>query len=456
MENRGSKTKTLTVVVIFTTVLGMLLISVRCLTQEILVYKLGIDNKFTHTILFDSSTLDDASGENTVSSVNIDWANEYPFSKKDLESKSTDTTTHIGSYITKYGEVISNLEDRVSRGFKTFLPGYKLFVELSNLVEQKAGWNFVNYSEYNGLIMADNNYYIDIKPKQSISECADSTIELDEFCKKKGINFLYVQQPNKTCKIEDKNIDGSLDFSNYNADSFLGIIKKAGVDCHDHREDIHSDNLNHHSLFYGTDHHWKAENGCWAAKHLLEKIAEKYGYDINTDLLSMEHFTKKTYKNRFFGSQGKKVGLKVAHPDDFTMLYPKYDTKFHFIVPNKGIDKTGDFRVTYDMNQVRFTDYYHSSEYAAYNYSIAPVHKIDNLKNKTGPKVLLIADSFADCELSFIALGVNSLESLDLRFFTGSVKTYIETSKPDIVIVAYVDFHAPIDWESHTAKFDFR
>ena len=427
----------------------------RFCVRNVLIGKMGIDNAFTRIVLFDAIDLDNSEDESIASDVSIDWSKEYPFSEKDLEieeeySKESHAYDH-------YTWIISDGKERIERNLKMFIPGYNKIVELSNFIEQSARWNFVNYSEYNGIVLADDNYFADIKPKQPLEENAKSIENLCNFCKEQDIDFIYAQQPNKFCKYEDKGMDSSLDFSNYNDDYLLNLLKKGGVDTYDHRVDIHNDNLNHHSIFYGTDHHWKGETGRWAAKHLLEEISKRYGYNVDSELLAEDLFNKKTYKGRLFGSQGKKVGLKVAHPEDFTLLYPTFETKLHFVVPNKGIDLTGNFEITYDMSHLKQTDYYHSSEYGAYNYSLAPVHKIENLNNNNGPKILLISDSFANCEVPFIALGVKSIDHLDLRYFTGSVKSYIKENKPDIVIVTYSFFYSDfIDWASHTAPFDFR
>ena len=47
--------------------------------------------------------------------------------------------------------------------------------------------------------------------------------------------------------------------------------------------------------------------------------------------------------------------------------------------------------------------------------------------------------------------------TLDVRHFTGSVKSYIDEHKPDVVIVMYTEVQTkPIDWQAHTDKYDFR
>ncbi|MBR0278815.1 MAG: hypothetical protein IJQ75_02385, partial [Synergistaceae bacterium] len=52
-------------------------------------------------------------------------------------------------------------------------------------------------------------------------------------------------------------------------------------------------------------------------------------------------------------------------------------------------------------------------------------------------RLLVIHDSFSDCVIPFLSLGVSHLDAIDLRHFTGSLRTFIETVKPEAVIVEY-------------------
>ncbi|MBQ9896612.1 MAG: hypothetical protein IJM40_04780, partial [Synergistaceae bacterium] len=52
-------------------------------------------------------------------------------------------------------------------------------------------------------------------------------------------------------------------------------------------------------------------------------------------------------------------------------------------------------------------------------------------------KILFLHDSFGDTVIPFLTLAVKQLDILDLRVFTGSVKSYIKQHTPDCVIVLY-------------------
>jgi hypothetical protein len=110
------------------------------------------------------------------------------------------------------------------------------------------------------------------------------------------------------------------------------------------------------------------------------------------------------------------------------------------------------------MTQVEECDYYNKNPYAACNYGDQPLIQIENQQASDDHKILIIHDSFCDSVISCLALAEKNVDSLDLRHFTGSVKTYIEESMPEIVIVMYNAGSAAgeIDYSTHKDEFDFR
>ena len=70
---------------------------------------------------------------------------------------------------------------------------------------------------------------------------------------------------------------------------------------------------------------------------------------------------------------------------------------------------------------------------------------------------MLIRDSFSEVIIPFLNLSYSEVRALDLRKFNGSVKKYIESYKPDIVVVEYyVNSIKEVEYQSHINEFDFR
>ena len=442
-----------------TIVLMMCLISTRLVTSKLLVQRLGVENEWTDFVLFWSDLRrsprkeQKEHKETETEYVDIDWATLYPFEGGEAAEQQE------SAWVTeKLRKKIFSMEDNIGKYATDLLFGYRQMTEAANRYESAIRWNYASCEEYNAVMELEDGYFAGVTKKKDVTECAESTITLANFCKSEGIDFLYVETPCKISKFEDTDISGSIDFSNQNADDFLAQLNDAGIETFDLRIPMRETGLPHHSFFYNTDHHWKAETGLWASKLLLEELSDRFGLQTDPELLNESNFDKVIYPDWFLGSQGKKVTLERTVPDDFTMIYPKFETRLHYAIPNLGIDETGDFSITYDMSQVDKIDYYGKSPYSTYNYADRPVIEIENEQKDKSGKTLIIHNSFSNCVIPFLALDIKNVDALDLRHFTGSVENYIKGHKPDVVIVIY---HCgvegqEIDWTSHTSVFDFR
>ena len=363
--------------------------------------------------------------------IKIDWEALYPFEagNAEEETKRENILDRIYSYVKQ------NIKQKCDEYSSKKLIGYDTIVDTAKMYEEKLQWNITPYYEYNGVVKLRDGYLTSYTRSADITANAESTIELAEFCNQRGIKFFYANLPTKICVHEDINISGVLDFSNQNADRFLAMLNDAGVRNYDFRKLLHEDGMNHHEAFYVTDHHWKVETGLWAAGHILRILHDDYGYDVNPEVLNPDRFDYVIYPEWFLGSQGKKITLERTHPDDFTMIYPKFNTHIHYEIPSKEINISGDFTVTYDMQAVESKDYYLKNPYEAYDYGLKAVKKFDNTSASNNNKVLVLYDSFAICVTPFIALDIKHIEALNRMTFNGSIKRYIDTYNPDTVIL---------------------
>ncbi len=389
--------------------------------------------------------------------VKINWEEYYPFledgQKDNIKKKLPESQLFERYYI----DVVNFLKEKLNRYSTEKLFGYSRIVEFARKYDGLIGWNLVSYSEYNGAQEMSDGYWITFSEKLETKENAESVIKLDRYCKKQDADFLYVQAPNKISKYNDTDISGIVDFSNQNTDELLDALFHAGVAVYDLHKEIYEEGLNHHKLFYKTDHHWLPTTGLWASGKILKYCKEHYNYHIDMSLISMDNFEIIEYPKWFLGSYGKKVTLERTEPEDFSLIYPKYSTNFHYKLPSKSIDKKGDFSIMYDMDQVEEKGYYDRNPYAAYNYGDWPLVQIKNLSNVENKKILVVKDSFGNCVTPFLALEVKQVDVIDLRSFDGSLETYINMSKPDTVILLYnPGVEGKIDWDSHTSLFDFR
>jgi hypothetical protein len=441
-------------------------IILRFFTLGILIKKLNINNAFTRLVWFDNAE----AGRYEEIEVGIDWEMLYPFdntvtnSNTDMveDDAEIDSTINVqlspGYMIDTVKSVVELVEDNIESYTMDLLVFYTKITEEANRYEEYIGWNFSPYGEYNGVFKLSDGHLTEcIEEKDTTEHCLALT-ELDGYLRSKDIDLLYVQAPCKISEYDDESVSGVLDFSNQNVDELLTGLKEANIDYYDIRESIHDNNLSNHDLFYKTDHHWTTATGLWASQNILAFCNEQYGWNANLALLESDQFEFVKYEKCFLGSYGKKVTLSRCVPDDFELIYPMYDTKFHYSIPSQNVDVVGDYSVVYDMSKIEKIDYYGINTYGTCNYGDQPLIQIQNLNDVDKHKILIIKDSFADCVISCLALVEQEIDCLDIRKFTGSVKTYIEESEPDLVIVMY-NAQQPggdIDYSTHNDIFDFR
>jgi len=443
-----------TVVFLVFVILAFGSIILRTATRQIIVKHMGITNNFTQLILFDVNGLNEADETNALSTTELNWRELYPFSCE--EGQQIELLNEEPTRLDKLEESIESIKGKITTYVTDFFPFYRRITEMSSGYEKLLLWNFSPASEYNNITKLTGGYLVGVQNKVDVTEAAESTINFADFCEQQEIEFLYIQIPTKVCQYEDTDISGITDFSNQNADEFLAILNSAGVKTYDHRTDIHEEGLNHHSLFFNTDHHWTGQAGLWASQHILQFLNETYGYNLDVNILDNDNYEEVIYEDWFLGSQGKKVTLSAADPDDISIIYPKFNTRIHYEIPNLGIDEYGSFDITYDMSCINEIDYYNKNPYGAYNHADQPLIRIENELINDGPRVLVVHKSYTNCVLPFLAMGIKYVDSIDLRHFDGSLQSFIQQEKPDLVIVTYESIAGSIDYSTYEDVFDFR
>ena len=473
------------------------MIVMRIFTRQILVKQFGMNNAFTDLVFFDARYLNDGEkaseaemddgAEEISAQVKIDWAEIYPFSEEycaqseedtprsdtvsetvqtdtDMEKKEDDGTSVFSTARQAVTERVKryedfwrwNLEEKVNDYASDYLIGYLAMTEWAKQYEDMMRWNYVPYSEYNGIIETSDGYLTAVTSKRDMQEYADAAVRLYDFCTSEGSKFLYINAPVKICRITDSDISGVSDFSHQNADDFLSLLNSERVPCYDLRIPLHEEGHDHHAMYFRTDNHWHPETGLWAAGKIVSVLNADYGFKIDPSYVNEDRYTAEVYPEWFLGAQGKKVTLAHADPEDFTLLYPTFDTLVHYEVKSRNVDADGDFSVFYDMNCVTEKNYYRKDPYAAYIYANQALERIENRLVDNGYHVLVVHDSYGNCVVPFLAMGIQYVDSIDLRFFDGSLQTFIEREHPDCVIVLYNAEMYGLTNSNAVAVFDLR
>lgn len=440
-------------------------ILLRFLTRQLLLER-GVQNRFTSAIFFDvpelaalptetgepsgpaeltperREALRDADG---ILWTEIDWAALYPPPAQAEAGAPPTGAERFAAWIDglqektrPYETRVADAEARVTDYATDYVAGYGAMVEAANAYDRLLGWEIAGVESYNPVVKLEGNYFITCVARQDRAERAREIISLRDFCAENGMRHLYVTTPNDACR-EDTGVSGVMDFYNQNADRLQKALRDADVETMDLRDSLHADGMDHHASFYETDHHWRPETGLWAAGKIAERLNADYGFGIDLSLFDASRWRGEVYEDWFLGSQGKKVTLSRAEPEDFTLLYPLFDTRLRFEVPSMDLDRTGGFSVQYRYGVLAERDYYGQSPYLAYFYGDNALTRVRNELSSDGKHVLVLGHSFDNCVLPFLALGVEYLDSIDLREFTGSIEAYLLENRYDVVIELYTE-----------------
>lgn len=336
-----------------------------------------------------------------------------------------------------YLSLVDWFEDTCRTFCTTKLPGRMTLMETNASINRMAGkWIFESTDPevvrlHNGYLESIGNYAYEGRGiEDKVGDFADWTEE------NLGCPYLYIQAPSKLCALDEEEQLPMPEMTNVNqqADWLLERLEEQGVDTLDLRENLHADGLDHYGSFYVTDHHWTMPAGLWAARTMAEELNARCGWALDTDLLAAENFTDRVWEGAFLGSQGRKVTLSFADPEDFVLPIPNFETDLRLTVPPWGVDQEGGFDILWDENKIVPADYYTGNSYGAVLKGDCPYIKVENRQNPDGPVIAVLRESFAIAPSPYLSLTAGELHLIDPRYYVGSVKELLEEIQPDIVV----------------------
>ena len=319
----------------------------------------------------------------------------------------------------------------------TELPGREKLMEANAALNKAAGkWVFENTEPEvvrleNGYLESDGNFFYYLtQPDETVAEFS-SWVEETLNCP-----YLYIQAPAKLCALDQELQLPLPEMTNANqqTDWLLEHLAELGVDTLDLRESLHADGLNHYDCFYVTDHHWTMDTGLWAADVMAAELEERYGLAMDMSPLNPEKYEQRVWEDAFLGSQGRKVTLSYAHPEDFILPVPTFATDLHLTVPPWGSDFSGGFEILYNESAIPSPDYYRSNSYGAVLMGDCPYLVVENKDHSEGPVVAVLRESFAIAPGPYLSLAAGEVHFIDARYYEGSVKALLEEIQPDIVV----------------------
>jgi len=318
-------------------------------------------------------------------------------------------TTVIESYTTKANPLLSVTQSVV----------YKIDGLTQNEVFANGNNPFVKIS---------NGYFAYIFPYSHSQDSWDSILDFSSWLKSKDIQFMTVLPASKSDDSITVFPKGVPHGYSQMEKEYLDFHKINGLEYLQAKEVLLSNNDDFYSWFYKTDHHWNVHSGLLVASAIAEKLAKDFELPADVDVLNKDNFKLVSYPCSFLGSMGKKVGSSVK--EDMEVYYPIGDTCFHIQIPSKGIDREGKLENTLIVQSSLLDD----TSYSAFLYGNQPLIRIENNYCNNGIRVLVLKKSNANIVCPYLACAVQYLDMIDPRLFDGSIRTFIEQTKPDIVL----------------------
>ena len=79
---------------------------------------------------------------------------------------------------------------------------------------------------------------------------------------------------------------------------------------------------------------------------------------------------------------------------------------------------------------------------------------INSVADTSEKPILLLTESYSDVIVPFLACAYSDIEEIDLRLFDGSIETYINKSKPAVVVVIYLANEINLSGAESLFEFD--
>ena len=448
-------------------------ILVRFFAQEVLVNVLGVDNGLTRAILFDMQKSDEVPEDSALEDDQNDTLVPfYPYTSEENAIKTQAAADNgaaisdeqakaraggLRAYAAAFKNAAAYFEKGITNWSTENIAAYRTWVGAASGYNKILRWSVTPRDGYNSVVFLPDGSLTTFISKQDMTQKAATILQLKAYADELGIQFLYVQYPFKICEADPES--GTLDFSNQNADEKLELLRAGGVQVLDLRDawaayGNDASAAHHRSAFYITDHHWRAETGLWAAGTIAGYVNEHFGGQIDLSVFEADRYQYDVYKRQFLGSYGRQATLALAEPEDFTLVYPKFETSFSFPLLNavqsagltpeqqnevNALDEkvrsvNGGFTMFFDYSMLKSGDYYNTDTYTTYTDNVNDLVYIHNNLVTNGEKVLFLRDSFGRSLVPFFALGVEDTLRLRPDSFGGSLRAYFASEMPDIVV----------------------
>jgi hypothetical protein len=379
------------------------------------------------------------------------------------------------TFIYKYGQDLKTTVEGYAKeldvsfknilAYTSFLPliNRGSYINFNGLMANIMGQRYMN-----GMLKLDNGQLTydyrtsgvhKAKTSEELRKYTVQVIKLANAQKEQGKRFIFVQAPGEFPKYEDIAPSDYRDWTNYNSDIFLNLLREAGVEVLDLRESAYEQGISNADMFMSVDVHWSPVYAFWAFNEIVNYLAAS-GMIVNPPLtpksadpsvnptidqtLDINNWELDVYRNLATGAGGRKTGKYFTRLDDVESLIPKFETSISLSKPLNDWTKKGSYKSVYSItlpdNKVSYNHFFFNKSvlggdvltpYTMSQNTLAPVHtKLWYIHDSYGTHIAkyfsVLCRSFAD----WMTRDDQWSKIKDETFF----ETQYESESPDVVV----------------------
>lgn len=344
------------------------------------------------------------------------------------------------TYMPSGGNVFDSLSARIT-AFEDSLGnvfwGKEGFQQMNASMQYAIGKQMLFFGDSTMVKLKGGQLY-ELRQDENLSETVYDLVALNQYCESRGIPMLFVYA-HTSLYGDDLLPVGAVDYNDAAADKALAILREGGVDVLDSREFLAGYPLER--IIYYTDFHWTVEAALAAAREAGAWLAEQ-GVAVDQPLLAEDAYTRETVENVFLGRLGQRIGPKNIAPEDFTLLYPAFDTYIN-VAHTEG-SNVETHQGPFDQAVMRREGAMAVNEegYSVNCYGAYGPHAWESLYQNLrdgapDSRVLVLKDSYGTPAAALLANSVGELLATDQRKSQTSAQEYVDQYQPEAVVVFY-------------------
>lgn len=273
-----------------------------------------------------------------------------------------------------------------------------------------------------------------------LQDCADNVRRLNEYVEGRGAHLLVVVPPAKLLAGKSQAEDFlPINDPNRRIDALLDMLHEYRVATADLRVGLSSSPYTQEQLFFKTCHKWTPLAAFCGTTQIVAAVRERFGDDWDPDRFycDLGNYKSFTYPQSLLGSSGRITGALYSGLDDFTMLYPDFETDFTWSDIARNEARSGSFTESLmDSRSLKAADRFAPLD-ELYLHEISAHDRIINHNAPEKPKLTVLRDSYFSPVACFLAPMCSEIDMAWVRRTRSDmdIESFVKESDFDYLIL---------------------